>query len=45
MGADYYESTETRAHLREEGGIPIGVGEGTVLQVGSILSCCAPCFV
>jgi len=36
MGADYYESSEERAVLRERGGIPLGVGHGTTVK-GAIL--------
>jgi len=36
MGADYFESSEERALLRERGGIPLGVGEGTTVK-GAIL--------
>jgi glucose-1-phosphate adenylyltransferase len=32
MGADYFESAEERAVLRERGGIPIGVGQGTTVK-------------
>lgn len=32
MGADYFESAEERAVLRERGGIPIGVGKGTTVK-------------
>jgi len=32
MGADYYESDEDRAKLLLEGKVPIGVGEGSVIQ-------------
>jgi glucose-1-phosphate adenylyltransferase len=32
MGADYFESSEERALLRERGGIPIGVGKGTTVK-------------
>jgi glucose-1-phosphate adenylyltransferase len=32
MGADYYESSEERAVLRERGGIPLGVGHGTTVR-------------
>ena len=32
MGADYFESAEERALLRERGGIPLGVGEGTTVK-------------
>ena len=32
MGADYFESAEERAVLRERGGIPIGVGSGTTVK-------------
>ena len=36
MGADYFESSEERELLRERGGIPLGVGEGTTVK-GAIL--------
>jgi glucose-1-phosphate adenylyltransferase len=32
MGADYFESMEERAMLRERGGTPIGVGRGTTVK-------------
>ncbi|MCP9847570.1 glucose-1-phosphate adenylyltransferase [Synechococcus sp. Lug-A] len=32
MGADYFESAEERAVLRERGGIPLGVGNGTTVR-------------
>jgi len=32
MGADYFESSEERALLRERGGIPLGVGKGTTVK-------------
>ena len=32
MGADFFESTEERALLRERGGIPVGVGAGTTVK-------------
>ncbi|MFZ4803134.1 MAG: glucose-1-phosphate adenylyltransferase [Synechococcus lacustris] len=32
MGADYFESGEERALLRERGGIPLGVGQGTTVK-------------
>ena len=32
MGADYFESMEERAALRQRGGIPIGVGRGTTVK-------------
>jgi glucose-1-phosphate adenylyltransferase len=32
MGADYFESMEERALLRQRGGIPIGVGRGTTVK-------------
>ncbi|MEB3319553.1 MAG: glucose-1-phosphate adenylyltransferase [Cyanobium sp.] len=32
MGADYFESSEERAVLRERGGIPMGVGKGTTVK-------------
>jgi glucose-1-phosphate adenylyltransferase len=36
MGADYFESAEERASLRQRGGIPIGVAQGTTVK-GAIL--------
>ena len=33
MGADFFESTEERALLRERGGIPVGVGAGTTVKL------------
>ena len=36
MGADFFESSEERLVLRERGGIPIGVGQGTTVK-GAIL--------
>jgi glucose-1-phosphate adenylyltransferase len=36
MGADYFESSEERAALRERGGTPIGIGEGTTVK-GAII--------
>lgn len=36
MGADFYESAEERAVIRERGGIPVGVGSGTTVK-GAIL--------
>ena len=36
MGSDYFESSDERALLRERGGIPLGVGEGTTVK-GAIL--------
>ena len=36
MGADYFESSEERAQLRERGGIPIGIGQGTTIK-GAII--------
>jgi len=32
MGADYFESREERAVLRERGGTPIGVGQGSTVK-------------
>ena len=32
MGADFFESSEERALLRERGGIPLGVGQGTTVK-------------
>ncbi|WP_411867942.1 glucose-1-phosphate adenylyltransferase [Vulcanococcus limneticus] len=32
MGADYFESSEERAVLRERGGTPMGVGQGTTVR-------------
>ena len=32
MGADFFESSEERAVLRERGGIPLGVGQGTTVK-------------
>jgi glucose-1-phosphate adenylyltransferase len=32
MGADYFESSQERHLLRERGGIPIGVGQGTTVR-------------
>ncbi len=32
MGADYFESSEERAVLRERGGTPLGVGRGTTVK-------------
>ena len=32
MGADFYESAEERAIVRERGGIPMGVGTGTTVR-------------
>ena len=32
MGADYFESSEERAVLRDRGGIPLGVGQGTTVR-------------
>ncbi|MCP9824748.1 glucose-1-phosphate adenylyltransferase [Synechococcus sp. EJ6-Ellesmere] len=32
MGADFFESSEERAVLRERGGIPVGVGRGTTVR-------------
>ncbi len=32
MGADFFESAEERAVLRERGGIPVGVGHGTTVR-------------
>ncbi|ABM78429.1 glucose-1-phosphate adenylyltransferase [Prochlorococcus marinus] len=36
MGSDFYESSEERTLLRQGGGIPLGVGEGTTVK-GAIL--------
>jgi len=36
MGADFFESSDERALLRERGGIPVGVGQGTTVK-GAIL--------
>ena len=36
MGSDFYESSEERTHLRQGGGIPLGVGQGTTVK-GAIL--------
>lgn len=36
MGADFFESSEERAVLKERGGIPLGVGQGTTVK-GAIL--------
>jgi glucose-1-phosphate adenylyltransferase len=36
MGADYFESSEERALLRERGGIPIGIGQGSTVK-GAII--------
>ena len=32
MGADFFESPDERAVLRERGGIPLGVGKGTTVK-------------
>jgi glucose-1-phosphate adenylyltransferase len=32
MGADFFESNEERAMLRESGGIPIGIGKGSTIK-------------
>ena len=32
MGADFFESSDERAVLRERGGIPVGVGQGTTVK-------------
>ncbi|MEB3185485.1 MAG: glucose-1-phosphate adenylyltransferase [Cyanobacteriota bacterium] len=32
MGADFFESNQERASLREQGGIPLGVGKGTTVK-------------
>ena len=32
MGADFFESSTERAVLRERGGIPVGVGQGTTVK-------------
>jgi glucose-1-phosphate adenylyltransferase len=36
MGCDYFESSEERALLRERGGIPMGIGQGTTVK-GAII--------
>jgi glucose-1-phosphate adenylyltransferase len=36
MGADYFESSEDRALLRERGGIPLGIGQGSTIK-GAII--------
>jgi glucose-1-phosphate adenylyltransferase len=36
MGADYFESMEERAVLRERGGIPMGIGKGSTIK-GAII--------
>ncbi len=36
MGSDFYESSEERTLLRQGGGIPLGVGQGTTVK-GAIL--------
>ena len=36
MGSDFYESSEDRTLLRQGGGIPLGVGQGTTVK-GAIL--------
>ena len=36
MGADFFESTDERSVLRDRGGIPVGVGQGTTVK-GAIL--------
>ncbi len=32
MGADYFESSEERAVLKERGGTPVGIGKGTTIK-------------
>ena len=32
MGADFFESTDERSVLRDRGGIPVGVGQGTTVK-------------
>jgi glucose-1-phosphate adenylyltransferase len=32
MGADYFESSEERAVLRERGATPVGIGKGTTIR-------------
>ena len=32
LGADYFESAEQRLALRQQGGIPVGVGKGTTVK-------------
>jgi glucose-1-phosphate adenylyltransferase len=36
MGCDYFESSEERVLLRERGGIPMGIGQGTTVK-GAII--------
>ena len=36
MGADYFESSEERVLLRERGGIPLGIGQGSTIK-GAII--------
>jgi glucose-1-phosphate adenylyltransferase len=36
MGADYFESTEERLLLRQRGGIPLGIGQGSTVK-GAII--------
>jgi len=36
MGADYFESTEERLLLRQQGGIPLGIGQGSTVK-GAII--------
>jgi len=36
MGADYFESSEDRALLRERGGSPLGIGQGSTIK-GAII--------
>jgi glucose-1-phosphate adenylyltransferase len=36
MGCDYFESSEERSLLRERGGIPMGIGQGTTVK-GAII--------
>ena len=32
MGSDFYESTQEREELRRNGGIPLGIGEGSTVK-------------
>jgi glucose-1-phosphate adenylyltransferase len=32
MGADYYESAEQRAAVLAAGGVPLGIGEGSIIS-------------
>jgi glucose-1-phosphate adenylyltransferase len=32
IGADYYESDEQKAKVIAEGGVPVGIGEGSVIS-------------